>query len=104
MEPFQPHPGLILSIVESGNAASNIVTLTPADEVPEEHQFVYLDAQGQEVASGKQAVERIPIVEVRMTAVDKMGKLVPAEQSQTMYIREYGPDKRILRSTTMIKP
>ena len=80
------------------------VRLVKAEEVPIEHRFVYFDKAGHEIpANDATAVERIPIVEVRMTPTDGDGHLVPKEQASMIRINEIGPEKRPLRSTTMTK-
>jgi len=97
MTQFAPHPGTIWMIDESDGSVRSV----KADEVPERHRFVYLDKNGKETDSVEHAVERIPIVEVRMTSTDGNGSLVPKDRAQLIRIKEFGPKKRLLRSTTM---
>jgi hypothetical protein len=97
MTKFAPHPGTIWMIDESDGSAHSV----KADDVPERRRFVYLDKDGKETDSVEHAVERIPIVEVRMTPTDGNGNLVPKDRAQLIRIKEFGPEKRLLRSTTM---
>lgn len=97
MTKFAPHPGTIRMIDESDGS----VRIVQADETPERHKFVYLDKDGREVSSSGEAVERVPIVEVQMTASDGKGNPVPKDRAQIIRIKEFGPDRRLLRTTTM---
>lgn len=98
MMQFAPHPGTIRMVEESDGS----VRIVRAEDVPERRRFVYLDKNGREVDSAEEAVERIPIVEVRMTSTDGRGNLVPKDRAQLIRIKEFGPEGRLLRSTTMI--
>lgn len=97
MKQFPPHPGKISMIDESDNSVRTV----SSEDVPENHRFVYLDKDGKETSSVEDAAQRIPIVEVRMTPTDGNGKLVPKDHAQLIRIKEYGPEKRLLRTTTM---
>jgi hypothetical protein len=97
MTKFAPHPGTIRMIDESDGS----VRIVQADKTPERHRFVYFDKAGIEVDPTEEAVERIPIIEVRMTPTDGKGNLVPKDRAQVVRIKEFGPEKRLLRSTTM---
>jgi hypothetical protein len=98
MKQFAPHPGTIRMIDESDNS----VHLVKAEDAPDSRRFVLLDKKGIEVQDAEQAVERIPIVEVRMTPTDGKGNLVSKDKAQLIRIKEYGPEGRLLRSTTMV--
>jgi hypothetical protein len=97
MKQFAPHPGTIRMIDESDGSVRTV----KADDVPERRRFVYLNKDGVEVDSAEEAVERIPIVEVRMTPTDGKGNLVAKDHAQLIRIKEFGPGNRLLRSTTM---
>jgi hypothetical protein len=97
MRQFAPHPGTIRMIDESDGSVRTV----KADETPEERRFVFLDKDGKEIDSAEHAVERIPIVEVRMTPTDGKGNLVPKDRAQLIRIKEFGPEGRLMRSTTM---
>ena len=97
MKQFTPHPGTIRMIDESDSS----VRIMKAEDAPERRRFVYLDDHGKEVDSAEEAVERIPILEVRMTPTDGKGNLVPKNRAQLIRIIEFGPQGRRLRSTTM---
>jgi hypothetical protein len=97
MAQFPPHPGTIAMIDESDGS----VRIEKADETPEHHRFVYLNKAGVEVDSADQAIERIPIVEVRMTPTDGDGHIVSKDHARLIRIKEFGPEHRLLRSTTM---
>lgn len=97
MKQFTPHPGTIRMIDEFDGS----VRIVKAEDVPERRRFVYLDDHGREVDSAEEAVERIPIVEVRMTPTDGKGNLVPKDRAQLIRIAEFGPEGRRLRTTTM---
>ncbi len=97
MAQFPPHPGTIAMIDDSDGS----VRIEKADETPERHRFVYLDKAGIEVDSADKAVERIPIVEVRMTPTDGDGHIVSKANARLIQIKEFGPKHRLLRSTTM---
>jgi hypothetical protein len=97
MKQFAPHPGTIRMIDESDGS----VRIVKAEEAPERRRFVYLDKDGGEIDSAEKAVERIPIIEVRMTPTDGKGNLVPKERAHQIRIKEFGPEGRLLRSTTM---
>ena len=79
----------------------NSVRVVKAEDVPERRRFVYLDDQGREVDSPEDAIDRIPIVEVRLTPTDGKGNLVPKDRAQLIRITEFGPERRRLRTTTM---
>ena len=98
MKQFAPHPGTIRKIDDSDGS----VRLTKAEDTPDEHRFVLLDKKGVEVDDPEKAAERVPIVEVRMTPTDGKGNFVPKEKAQMIRIKEYGPEGRLLRSTTMV--
>lgn len=91
------HPGEIKMIDEYDDS----VEVQRASETPERHRFVYLDGRGIEVESPDESVERIPIVEVRMTPTDGEGNLVPRDRAKLIRIKEFGPEHRLLRTTTM---
>ncbi len=97
MKQFAPHPGTIRMIDEFDGS----VRIVKAEDVPERRRFVYLDDHGREVDTAEEAVERIPIVEVRMTPTDGKGNLVPKDRAQLIRIAEFGPEGRRLRTTTM---
>lgn len=97
MKQFAPHPGTIRMIDESDGS----VRMAKAEDAPERRQFVYLDKDGREVDSVEEAIDRIPIVEVRLTPTDGKGNLVPKDRAQLIRIKEFGPAGRLLRSTTM---
>lgn len=97
MNQFPPHPGTIRMIDEFDGS----VNIAKAEATPERHRFVYLDDDGKEVDSAAEAVERIPIVEVRMTPTDGKGNLVPKDRAELIRISEFGPQGRRLRTTTM---
>jgi len=97
MKQFSPHPGTIRMIDEGDGS----VRMAHAENTPERHRFVYLDKDGREVEAAAGAVERVPIVEVRMTPTDGNGRVVPKDRAQLIRIREFGPEGRLLRSTTM---
>ncbi len=100
MESFASHPGTIRSF----DGDTKEIRIAKAEEVPIKHRFVYLDRDDHEVeATDTNAVERIPIVEVRMTPTDGKGNIVPRKQAKKMEIIEYGPDHRFLRSTLMFR-
>lgn len=100
MSYFMPHPGTIRMIDDDNQS----VRIVKADDVPLRRRFVFLDKSGNEVeADDKSAVERIPIVEVQMTPTDGDGHVVPREQARLIRIKEFGPEKRPLRSVTMTK-
>jgi len=94
---FPPHPGSIKMIDKFANSSRT----ERAEEVPERHRFVYMDKDGREVDSVEEAVERIPIVEVQMISTDGDGNLVAKDRAQLIRIKELGPERRLLRSTTM---
>ncbi len=97
MKQFAPHPGAIRMIDESDGS----VGMVKAEDAPERRRFVFLDKDGREVESLEEAVDRIPIVEVRMTPTDGKGNLVRKDRAQVIRIKEFGPEKRLMRSTTM---
>lgn len=82
---------------------NDTVRIEMAEDVPERHRFVYLGNDGGEVDSVDDAVERIPIIEVRMTPTDGEGHLVPKDRARMIRIKEFGPHGRLLRTTTMTK-
>ena len=94
---FAPHPGTIRMIDESDGS----VRVVKAEDAPERQQFVYLDKDGREVDSAAEAVDRIPVVEVRLAPTDGKGNLVPKDRAELIRIREFGPAGRLLRNTTM---
>jgi hypothetical protein len=94
---FTEHPGTIKMI----DAFDGSIHTKKAEDAPDAQRFVYLDATGAEIRSADQAAERIPIVEVQMIPTDGEGKLVSKERASTIRILEYGPNKRLLRSTVM---
>jgi len=91
------HPGTIRMVDLSRGTTRD----KPIDEVPEEQRFVYLK-DGAATQDPNEATEVVPVVLVEMMAVDKSGKLVPPEKANKIFIREFGPDRRPLRSTTMV--
>jgi hypothetical protein len=74
----------------------------PFLEAPERQRFVYLK-DGVETSNVDVATERIPIVEVQMMPLDKLGNIVPKEKAALIRIKEFGPNKRPLRSSTLVK-
>jgi hypothetical protein len=96
---FTEHPGTIKMI----DAFDGSIRTKKAEDAPDAQRFVYLDATGAEIRSTDQAAERIPIVEVQMIPTDGEGKLVSKEGASTIRILEYGPNKRLLRSTVMAR-
>lgn len=93
------HPGTIKMI----DVYDKSVREVPFQSVPPREQFVMLDKDGIETNDPKLAVEHIPIVQVRVLKLDAKGELAPADRAVQMRILQYGPDERLLRSTTMTK-
>ena len=93
------HPGTIKMIDVYDRSTREV----PFESVPPRQQFVMLDKDGIETHDAGLAVERIPIVQVRVLRLDATGALAPAHRTVEMRILEYGPDERLLRSTTMTK-
>jgi hypothetical protein len=93
---FPEHPGTLRVL----NFFHNSSTVTPVDEFPESKRFVYLK-DGVETDDQAEATERVPIVEMHLISLDATGKLVPSDQAATIRIKEFGPDHRPLRSTTL---
>jgi hypothetical protein len=98
MSRFPEHPGTLRVL----DLFRNTTTVSPVAEVPESKRFVYLK-DGVVTHDPAAATERVPIVEVHLISVDANGKLVPTEQAATIRIKEFGPDHRPLRSTTLLK-
>jgi hypothetical protein len=96
MTRFPEHPGT-LRVLDFFHKTS---TVSPVAEVPESKRFVYLK-DGVETHDPAAATERVPIVEVHLISLDASGKLVPTDEAATIRIKEFGPDQRPLRSTTM---
>ena len=99
MAELSAHPGTI-QMIDVHDQSSRLV---PAATVPTRQQFVMLDKDGVETQDPKLATARVPIVLVRVLHLDAQGALVPPARAVQMRIMEYGPDGRLLRSTTMIK-
>jgi len=98
MTRFADHPGT----VRVEDVFRKTTEVTSVAEVPESRRFVYLK-NGVETHNPAEATERVPIVEVHVLSVDEKGNLVPTEQAHTVRIKEFGPDHRPLRSTTMLR-
>jgi hypothetical protein len=96
MTRFPEHPGT-LSVLD---LFRNTTTVSPVAEVPESQRFVYLK-DGVETHDPAAATERVPIVEVHLISLNADGKLVPTEEAVEIRIKQFGPDHRPLRSTTM---
>jgi hypothetical protein len=95
---FPPHPGKIKMVDLSTGTAKEV----PFEEVSERSRFVYLDKTGAETSDPEKAVDRVPIVLVEMMPTDGKGNLVPRNEAQLIRIYEFGPDRRPLRSTTLV--
>jgi len=91
------HPGTI----KMTNVFENTTKEKSIKDIPETKWFAYLK-DGTETLDKEQATEIVPIVEVRMLSLDEKGNLVSTKEASTVKIKEYGPDERFLRSTTMI--
>lgn len=96
MPQFLPHPGKI-KVVEF---FSKTTEMKSPDEFPESGQFVYLK-NGVETYDPNEATERIPIVEVHVLPLNDQGNLVDPKDATSMIIKQFGPEQRPLRSTTM---
>lgn len=95
---FPSHPGKIKVVDLSTNISRDV----PFEEVPERGRFVYLKS-GLETADPLDATERVPIVEVEMLPLDRNGNIVSKDKATTIRIKEFGPNKRPLRNSTMVK-
>jgi hypothetical protein len=93
------HPPTIKMI----DVAENSTREVRREDVPPKQQLVMLDRDGVETDDPSLAVERIPILQVRVLKLDAEGKLASSDNAVEMRILEYGPDDRLLRSTTMRK-
>jgi hypothetical protein len=96
MKPFPDHPGKF-KMVDFFHETSKMVLI---DDVPENRRFVYLK-NGVETHDPDEATERVPIVEVHLLSSDEMGNLVSPEVAERVRIKEFGPEMRPLRSTTL---
>jgi hypothetical protein len=96
MPRFPEHPGTLRVL----DVFHNTTTVSPVAEVPESRRFVYLK-DGVQTHDPAWATERVPIVEVHLISLDENGNLVPAEQAVKIRFKEFGPDHRPLRSTTV---
>jgi hypothetical protein len=99
VNPFPPHPGIIRMV----DMYDKSVRELRASEAPERVRFVYIDKDGREVDANQNPVERIPVVEVQMIPLDRNGNIVPKETATTIRRKEFGPDHRPLRSSTLSK-
>ena len=95
---FPPHPGKIKMVDLSTGSEKDV----PYEQAPDHSRFVYLDKNGAETFDLKQAVERIPIVLVEMMPVDDHGNLTQRDKAKMLRIEEFGPERRPLRSTTLL--
>lgn len=93
---FPEHPGTLHVL----DVFTKMATVVPLAEIPASRRFVYLK-DGVATHDPAAATERVPIVEVHLISVDANGKLVPTGQAATIRIKEFGPDHRPLRSTTL---
>jgi hypothetical protein len=98
MKTFPPHPGTIKMVDVYAKTSREV----PAEEVPERGRFVYLK-DGIETENKSEATERVPIVEVEMLSLDEEGHLVSKEVATKVRMNEFGPQHKLLRSTTMVK-
>jgi hypothetical protein len=96
--PFAPHPGTIKMVDLSTGTTREV----PYQSAPERSRFVYLDKTGAETSNPEQAVERIPIVLVERMPLDAHGNLARGKDVARVRILEFGPDRRPLRSTTLV--
>jgi len=92
------HPGKIKFVDLFTNTSWDV----PVEDIPDRNRFVYLK-NGTETANQDDATERVPIVEVEMLPLDKEGNLVSKDKATTIQIREFGPNRQPLRSSTMVK-
>lgn len=95
---FPPHPGTIKMVDLSTGTAKEV----PYEQAPERSRFVYLNKDGSEASDPEKAVERVPIVLVEMMPTDGHGHLVPRDEATMIRIQEFGPNRRPLRSTTLV--
>ena len=96
--PFAPHPGTI-KMVDLSTGTSREV---PYQSAPDRSRFVYLDSSGAETSNPDNAVERIPIVLVERMPLDAQGNLASGKDVARVRILEFGPNRRPLRSTTLV--
>lgn len=71
-----------------------------AATVPDDVKFIYYDAEGEQTSDTSTASDRVPIVEVEITSLDKTGKPVAPKHAVLFFMNEYGPRRRELRHTT----
>jgi hypothetical protein len=93
------HPGTVTMV----NVYEKTERTVPITEVPPNKRFVYLK-DGVEISDPSQATELVPIVRVEMFSLDDDGNLVPPDLATKLWVKEFGPEKRPLRLTTMIRP
>jgi hypothetical protein len=99
MPTFDPHPGMV-EMIDAFMKKSERVA---ADSLPPDQQFVYLDAKGVGVNDPARAAQRIPIVSVVTTPLDSENVLVPLDEAVKVLVQYLGPDKKPLRTTTMVR-
>lgn len=95
---FPEHPGTIVMVDRFYGTAREV----PASEVPEPERFVYLQ-DGVETDDPAAATERLPIVRVETIPTDGAGHLVPPESAATIRRMEFGPGRRALRSSLLVR-
>jgi len=92
------HPGIVKMV----NMFDGSLQEIPIADIPEDKRFVFLK-DDLEVTGAEEATEIVPIVEVSMSPLDDQGNLVPMEEASTIRIQEFGPERRPLRLTIMLR-
>jgi hypothetical protein len=96
MKPFPDHPGKVKTVDFFHKTSKSVLV----GDVPENQRFVYFK-NGVETHDPDEATERAPIVEVHLLSSDEIGNLVSPEIAKLVQIKEFGPEMRPLRSTTL---
>jgi hypothetical protein len=97
MAKFPEHPGIVRMVDRFHQTTKEI----PVAQVPAANRFVYYKGKVR-TENATEATERIPIVVVEMMPLDAKGNLVPPESAATIQVSEFGPNRRPLRTTTMV--
>lgn len=99
VNPFPDHPGIIRMIDMQDKSVREL----SASDAPESVRFAYINKEGKEVEASQNPVERVPIVEIHFIPLDSKGNIVPKDRATVIRRKEFGPDHRPLRSSTMTK-
>ena len=92
------HPGTIRHV----SAYDGKVEHKLIEGMPERHVFVYFK-NSLEVRDREAADEVVPIVEVEMISMNANGQFVPPQEAVRVDIYEFGPERRLLRTTHMMR-